>query len=76
MKNCEDCNQPLDEHKTCDQCYNYLCDDEDCKLIDRMMHEYDDEFFRICNGCEEENSIGSKLFNHFGKAMNPNQGGE
>mgnify|MGYP006404127307 CR=1 FL=1 len=54
MNKCEYCNKPLDKHKTCDQCHRYLCKDDKYKIVDRMMHEHDDEFIRICNDCEEE----------------------
>ena len=38
----------------CDICDNQLHDCDDYKIIDRMMHKYDDDFIRICNDCEEE----------------------
>jgi len=43
-----------DGTKYCDVCHNQMLSSDDYKIIDRMMHEYDDDFIRICVSCETE----------------------
>ena len=42
----------------CDVCDNLIANDDRVlqgyKIIDKNRFEYDDEFIRICNNCEEE----------------------
>tara|TARA_Y100000310_G_C20597710_1_gene771353 strand:+ start:53 stop:193 length:141 start_codon:yes stop_codon:yes gene_type:complete len=38
----------------CDICHNHINDCDEYKVIDRIIHEHDDEFIRICKPCEIE----------------------